>query len=314
MKLWVLGTGESIAYHREELEKMRRADQKILSFQRTFPLEYKFYNIVPDYWAWMDPNSATEGLKFLLSVPPSDPEYQKIMNIEILVPHFLADNYAYYRLYGGTTATAPDRADDPHRTCSWEEYLELLNRVRQIGIKVTVFEATTTKHQHTVSPGEIKPDATYCVGDFIERFEEGTPIVFGTAAYDGEYIWLPPHANWSKWGLENKVSSAIFPLAQYLKAKHVFVMGFDFEGARFWEVDSDVRLRSTLDSSNFGDSRPAAHAAQQREQRDISLGFVKKWMDTQETHQMKIYSVFEDTYTWINQVVPHISFDEALEL
>jgi hypothetical protein len=91
-------------------------------------------------------------------------------------------------------------------------------------------------------------------------------------------------------------------------------MGFDFAGARFWEVDADVRLRSTLDSSNFGDSRPEAHAAQEQEQMDISLGFVKKWMDTQETHKMKIYSVFEDTYTLINQVVPHISFDEALEL
>ena len=125
---------------------------------------------------------------------------------------------------------------------------------------------------------------------------------------------MPPYGSMGKWGLENKVSSTIFPLAQFLKAKQVFVMGFDFAGARFWEIDENVRVRSTLGSSNFGASRPAAHAAGQQEQRDISLGFVKKWMDCQEMHQMEIYSVFDDSHTLINQVVPYISFDEALEV
>tara|TARA_B100000700_G_scaffold150974_1_gene167683 strand:- start:101069 stop:102013 length:945 start_codon:yes stop_codon:yes gene_type:complete len=314
MKLWVLGTGESIAYHKEELEKLRRSGDKILSFQRTFPLEYKFYNVVPDYWAWMDPNSAAEGLRFLLTVPSTAPQYERLMNIEILVPHFLADNYAYYRLYGGTTPTAPDRVDDEHRTCSWDEYLELLDQVRHIGIKVTVFKATTTKYQQTMGLNTTTPDDTYCVGDFENRFETEGPIVFGTAAFDGEQVFLPPYTMARKWGLENKVSSAIFPLAQFLKARRVMIMGFDFVGARFWEIDEDVVLRNTLEASNFGASRPAAHAAEQEDQRDVSLGFVKKWVDLQHLHQMEIYSVFDDTYTLINQVVPYISFDEALNL
>ena len=200
MKLWVLGTGESIAYHKKELEKLRETNEKILSFQRTFPLEYKFYNIVPDYWAWADPNSAAEGLRFLLSVPHTDPQYEKLMNIEILVPQFLADNYAYYRLYGGTTPTAPGREHDEHRTCSWDEYLHLLETVRQIGIKVTVFEATTTKYQHTLGTRKTKADASYCVGDFKERFEESMPIVFGTAAFDGERVFFASIWKYGKMG------------------------------------------------------------------------------------------------------------------
>ena len=88
-------------------------------------------------------------------------------------------------------------------------------------------------------------------------------------------------------------------------------MGFDFVGKRFYDYGTDPEnWAAQTGQQNYVAGR---HAAANTEQLAVALGYVQKWIDTTELHQMEIYSVIEDKYTLINSVVPYRSFTTALQ-
>ena len=297
MKLWAIGPGESTLHYKKSLEQLSGSEAQTLAFQSVFPWGYKFYDIIPTYWTWLDPNAAIEGLEFLDHLVDTAPNYDALQKMHILIPHFLADTYETFRLFSGTSAL---------KETKWNTYQRLIEDVARKGFRVDILEATTVKYLQTVR-GPYAATEDYCDKNFNQRFTGNFSLVCGTAAFDSETVYDMHY----KWGLENKVSSAIFPIAQYLGTKELYIMGFDFVGKRFYDYGTDPEnWAAQTGQQNYVAGR---HAAANTEQLAVALGYVQKWIDTTELHQMEIYSVIEDKYTLINSVVPYRSFTTALQ-
>ena len=93
------------------------------------------------------------------------------------------------------------------------------------------------------------------------------------------------------WAHENKVSICMFPLAHYMSAKNVYVLGFDNSGFgidRHIEVHGHGQLTTVLQK-------------------------MKCWVDWKKYHNMNIYSVVEDEHSPNNSVLPYKNFKELLK-
>lgn len=297
MNLWALGPGESTLNYRQSLEEIKNRNLETIFFQSVFPWGYKFYNIVPTFWTWSDPNAALEGLEFLKNLDSTNPDYEKFQKMLIIIPHFLADTYQTFRRFSGTSALKGQK---------WSQYLNLINEIKRKKFNIWIIDANTVKND-ALSSFKSQPAPDYCDLGFESRFSESCDLIFGTAAFDSETVIGMKY----KWGLENKVSSSIFPIAQFLGTKELYVMGFDFVGKRFYDYG--------IDSASWGKKTgqhgyvAGRHAANSKPQLEVALGYVKKWIDTTKIHGMKIYSTIEDKYTLINSVVPYKSFADILK-
>jgi|7_EtaG_2_1085326.scaffolds.fasta_scaffold09442_4 hypothetical protein len=296
MDLYVFGTGESLLRYKKEIKSL--SDKNTMAFQRFFPMGYKYIGTIPKYWTWLDPYSATEGLEFLLNLEDTHPEYKKFKDIEILIPHFVVDNYAYFRMYMGTT---------PLKGEKWDRYIESLKAVEERGFKIKVILSTTTKYIKLNPYDEPQLIGKDWLGNNADFRFQSKKCVFGTAEYDSDYVIGEKY----KWGLENKLTSAVYPLAHHLGASRVFTAGFDFFGKRLYDYDEDYILPEEIDETgNVRIRRYGAHAAASDTGKQISLGFVTKWKEWHLYHKMEFFSLVEDDLTLLNQVVDYKSFEE----
>ena len=274
MNLWALGTGESLNIYAKYIKDLNH--HNTLAFQKCFPYCYKYFGLVPKFWFNADPNSALDGLKFLQETT----EKEKFKSMKIFVPHFAYDTYAYFRMYCGTTPLGS-------LPTGWDNYINNLKLVEKMGYNIERFDCTTTKYSALV---ESAPENA-------ERFTYKKPI-FGTVPYDSDCV----DGTRFKWGLESKLTSAVFPLAHMLQARKLFIMGFDMVGNRFFEGQS-------------GDARhPWADETQAKSQHAFPLSIIKKWVSWKNYHNIEFYNVVEDSHTLLNAVVPYVKIEEALNV
>jgi len=282
--LWILGPGNSLSYYKEYISQL--GDTDVLAYQRVFPNCYMHYGLIPRYWTGYDPNALTEGLNFLVQLSSS--EQEPFRQVELLLPHFCADDFATFRRYCGTTPLGRT----PH---GWKNYHDLVQKIIQMGYNVRIIECYTSKNieleEKHYNPLFKEVDIFAEENEYI-RFMADKPI-FGTATFDSESVIGSQY----KWGLENKLSTQAFPIAYMLGHKEIYVAGFDLVGSRFY--DDNVR-------HPWDDNLLDQHNMQQ-----IPLEFIKKWADWAPLHGMKIYSVVEDQYTLVNSVLDYKPFEEA---
>lgn len=271
--LILMGPGESLLDKIEEIKNLKNTN--ILGLQWVFPYTHKLFGLAPDYWTWGDPHGATSGLKYILE---NHKEYPEIRDMKILIPHFACSTYKDFRNYSGTTPLGRDLS-------LWDEYLDLLSKVSEI-LEVEKVKSTTTKNIF-LSPqsnrdflGNIHGEESYI------RFMQAP--IFGTVEYDGDRVLN----SISKWGLENKVSSLMFPLAHYLNAENVYSIGFDFIGSRFY-------------NKNLSRHAWGRNVSDLNEKIKYSLSLVEKWIEWKDYHNMEIYSLSEDSASLLNLVVPY---------
>lgn len=224
MNIVVLGTGHSVAYNAAAVQK---TNKKVLAFHEAFPYCHSMYDIIPDYWTWLDPNSAVKGMKYLLE--SDDKELKKM---KILVPSFAADSFAFFRMYMGTTPLG-------RRPGGWEEYLDLLYKMENI----EAIPATTKKYDKLIGD----PNSDY-------------KHMFGTFEFDSESVI----GTQFKWGLENKLTSAVLPVCEWLCAENVYILGFDFIGPRFFSID---------------ERHPWTDSTQKKTEAQIPLEAVRIWKE-----------------------------------
>jgi len=232
MNKFVLGTGDTLLRYKEEVNQL--GDHKTLAFHRFFPYGLKYFDIIPDFWTWQDPAAAVEGLQYLDAL--ADEELTKFKKMTLVIPSFLVEDYNYFRLYMGTT---------PLRGSDFDDYVKILYSLKKKGIKIDVFKATTTKYLSLVPSSEPSLVGKDFHSDPSLRFGLDK-VVYCTAEYDDERVMT---CGTFKWGQENKVSSALFPVAYYLKAKNVFVIGFDLKGLRFHDHAHDATLERIDEAS-----------------------------------------------------------------
>ena len=271
--LIVMGPGESVFDVAEEIKTLKNTE--LFGLQWVFPYTHKLFGFVPDYWTWGDPHGAVAGLKYVLENHTSHPE---IRSMKIIVPEFVCSTYQEFRRYFGTTPLGRNPS-------LWEEYLSLLSKVSEI-LSVEKVPSATTKNIYL---------CPYDNGDFLGdihgeesfvRFMQNP--VFGTVKYDSDKIV----GTLNKWGMENKVSSIMFPLAHYLGAENVYCIGFDFIGARIYD-------------KNRSKHAWGANVADLNENIRFSLSLVEKWLSWVDYHNMAIYSIAPESTSLLNLVVPY---------
>jgi len=277
--LIVLGSGETTGTHYHLLEKIK--NKKYLVLQGVFPKCYESLNVVPDYWTWFDPNGSIAGMKKILENPNNE-EFKKII---ILLPHYVVGTYNYYRQYAGTTQLG-------NSASKWETYLRLLDKVRKV-CKVEVISCTTMKNIKNF-PNQNKDFCSHDLNgeDYYLRFVAGKPI-FGTVEYDSDIVYQMHY----KWGLENKLSSSIFPLAYFMGATDLLVVGFDLRGGRFY----DKSLTRHAWGSDIGKPNEAIN---------FSLSIIKQWIDWADMHKMKIRTLGSPEASFLSLVIPQATLEK----
>jgi len=283
--LWILGPGNSLSHYKEGLSQL--GEEAVLAYQRVFPNCYTYFGLIPRYWTGFDPNALVEGLTFLSTL---EMEARKpFLQMELLLPHFCARDYALFRQYCGTTPLGRIEG-------AWKNYADLVQKVRSMGYNVTIVDCYTTKNieleQKNTNPLFASADLFEEENHYI-RFMADKPV-FGTTRFDSESVIGSRY----KWGLENKLSVQALPMAYALGYKRVYVAGFDLVGSRFY----DNNVRHPWDDDLL----------EQRNMQDIPLAMIRQWVDWEPLHGMQIYSVVEDQYTLVNQALPYKSFGEAL--
>jgi hypothetical protein len=298
MDLWVLGSGEAISIYEKEVKELKSKDT--LALQACFPHIYLNYGVIPTYWTWGDPNGSIEGLNYLNSLTAK--ELSKFKDMKILVPSHCNSSLKEFREYAGSTPLERQHIRHSHGAieyaAGWKNYKFLLKEIEDRGLSVQVINTTTTKYIKNNPDSEpLLKNKKWLQERFGERFKVNKAI-FGTCEFDSESVI----GNKFIWGLENKLSSIMFPMAQKLGAKKVFVLGFDHVGGRFYKT---------------GDGRHPWNDETQKKELDevvaIPLKMVKIWADQKTSHNMKIYNVVEEPYTFLNRVLEYKKFDIALK-
>ena len=281
-RLWILGPGHSLSRHEEYIRALRSDDHKVFAFQRVFPNCVRHFDLVPDYWFSADPFPWLEGFEYLASLPPDQIELYKKMTI--LIPSYANDTYAHFRMYTGTTPLG--RLEG-----GWERYRTLKQHLLDSGFNIKVLPCTTTKYLSVNGGGQY--------GDIFEseayiRFMN-PKIIFGTTEYDSESVI----GDQFKWGLENKLSSNVFPVAFHLGYKELYIAGFDFKGPRFYNDDARHPWNDETQKGKNLFKYP--------------LELINKWLDWYPLHGMTIYSVVNEEYTMLSHVMPTVKIEGLLE-
>ena len=261
-KIIVLGPGHSVRAKAERIKTNK--EYEILAFQRTFPHCLIKLGIEPDYWTATDPYGFLEGLEYIVSS-------KRDIKTKILVPDVFTTNTANYRLHFGTTPLLRQQN-------GWETLQHLLELAKKY-CKVELIPVTTTKHlsKQGEPPGPIFGEDPYY------RFMSDK-VIIGSVPFDSESVIGTRFI----WGLENKLSSSVFPICSHIRAEEVCVIGFDLYGPRFYSSDS---------------RHPWSDETQKNDAIKIPLGIIKKWTEWSHLHNMRIYSASNPDETLLSKVL-----------
>lgn len=277
-KILLLGPGHSVSQHKDEILSLKQ-NIKILAFQGVFPHCYTHFGLIPDYWFSADPNAWMEGFEFLCSL---DSEQQKdFRDINILIPDHSSKTYADFRMYCGTTPLGRIPG-------AWSKYLALINELEDCGFNIQILPCTSTKYMalnNARSYGIFDTDA------YVRFMSEN--IIFGTVPFDSESVI----GDKFKWGLENKLSSHLLPLCYYMGSKEIYIVGFDFQGPRFY---SDVERHPWNDETQSNNIV------------EYPLNIIKKWIEWENLHGMKIFNSTDGSISLLSQVLDYKGLKEII--
>lgn len=274
--LALLGPGESVSRRIHQIVHME--NMNTVALHRVFPHVYTLHKHLPNYWTWADPDAATDGLLYLLENHKQDPALKKM---KIVIPHYVCGTYEEFRKFAGTTPLGRDMR-------LWDQYSQMLNQVRGF-MDVDIFEAVTTKNisMYPFSNRDYLGDIHG--NEAFWRFTHPDKVVLGTVQYDSERVI----GTLNKWGLENKVSSFMFPVAFYLQAQNVYCLGFDFIGARFFDTTKTRHAWGT-------------ETTRLNESIKFSLSLVDKWKKWSDIHGMTLHCCSPESESLLSVSLPYV--------
>lgn len=277
-KILLLGPGHSIIQHKDEILSLK-GDVNILAFQGVFPHCYTHFGLIPNYWFSADPNAWVEGFEFLCSLKP---EQQKTFkNIKILIPDYSSKTYADFRMYSGTTPLGRIPG-------AWDKYRNLISKLLEDGFSIETLPCTTTKY---MALNESRYCDIFDTNAYLRFMSE--KIIFGTVPYDSESVI----GDTFKWGLENKLSSHLFPLCYYMGCKEVYIAGFDFQGPRFY---------NNIERHPWNDETQSNNVVQ------YPLNIIRKWVEWKSFHGMKIFNSTDDSLSLLSRVLENKGLKEII--
>jgi len=278
MNMWVIGPGESCLVYRNEMERLQ--ERETFAFHNSFPHCVNYLGITPTYWSWFDPGASINGLKYLVD------EGRHLSGIKINLPgpmSFVNSRWDFLRHAGNNWATQSDS--------HWSFYRNTLETLKDKH-EITEFPAVTTYYLFN-NREEIGWESREQIQSLIENPEKRfvhDKMILGSCLIDDGPRCDPSVDKYDWDGSENKISMSIMPMLQQMGVRNVFIVGFDGFGARFY--------------NRYDDNGPSKQ----------TMKYMQRWNEWTSITGMKIYSVVEDKYTYLNKYVDYIPFEHALEI
>jgi len=272
MNLLLIGSAPSTIHFFKNSDqdqfKNKIGDFKTLAFQAAFPSLTQMFEFDPDYWSWGDPDSAINGLQLINSYIKKG-EISKVP--KCIIPSFLenVDEFSY-----ACSTSQIQRPQNLNRKNIYESSVAQLILNNQLELIPNSF----TMKSLILSGMPFPPPE--------DRFNDSRTL-FHSVPFEGI---APGHKN----TFESKLTSYALPIAHYLKAKNVYVLGFDHQGKGL------NKSRLTLYEKEF----PMGKRIKAGER---VFNIIKLWCnDWVEYHGMNIYSIVPSALTRNNDYMKFI--------
>jgi hypothetical protein len=262
--IWFIGTGASCARYSKYVKML--GERRTMVLHRAYPHCVKHFGFHPTYWTWLDPDAAMDGLNYLMKL-------KKVPKTKILLLHPQLESKTRHEFIR-TTGTSVLSRNDP----DWNNYIKLLKKVEAKGTRVKRVKAMPLK-QLIGEKGKYQ-ELFNNTDDIKNRFN-GEQIVVGSGYEKGKKAPL----------LESKLTSTMLPLAIELGYKRIFIVGFDYQGGRFYRPKHLIK------------QNPNYHE-------DLLL----KWKKWGQQSGFEIFSVVEDSFTKTNKYIDYIPIKKAIKM
>lgn len=267
----IIGTGHSVnSFFKDKATAnkiLNKDESSVVAFHKAFPLITTYYDCVPEYWLWADPEAAIGGLKYLIE---NKSMFNKGRKIKILLlKQLTTEEIDKVWLHFGSSPVWRE----PHRMSL---YYGLLEEVKNLSyVDIIPIEATTTKllfyvnlhkeeSEYNKNLWEWKYNKNFIdtmdqeLVKYIKNIVKATPNNFQNYP-SGDFhlnsLMLTPEVRFNfpqailgtfpfrgnnsfvnKEITENKLTSFVIPILQKLGCKNLGVLGFDYGGGRFYDV------------------------------------------------------------------------------
>jgi len=293
----LVGTGTSTVNHAQEIKKAAEAGYPIVAFSNVFSFLLEELKIEPDYWIWIDPHSAKDGV-----VEIARRDY-KIKTTPVILHPIVDTSYEIQKQFIGTT-------DEPWVAAGgYDLYLNHITAIKK-KLNCKIVETTTLKNIKYYPYNESNKDF---IGkdldkeNWMDRFLTPDIIVLGSLLGSWrEKLGSPSHAyvrdgyNYA----ENKLTSVALPVMQHLQFKEILLVGWDGKGNRWFDIDELRKPHPNIEPTYGRGINP---------NRMFTYENLVTWKQWGKEIGFKVKSLMNDDETIINEWVEHITFEDLFE-
>lgn len=283
-KTIIISSGGATMRYKTELANIcENSNISTFAFSSGFMFCVNELNIYPDYFAFIDPNSAMPALEYIYK------NKEKIhTKIILLDPIHTNLNYDDFIKWYGTTPVGRGNFG------GWERFQFLVKNVIQLGLTKQL-KCYTLKHIYN-NPIQY-PDFTnvdLVKKDFNLRFNQKQLIIKNQ---------LDPNFN------EDKLTSVVLPILEKLNIYDISLIGFDCQGGRYasnlgdkYQMSKQPELKNIKSDK---DHVLLTSANRGLEEAKISITkYLPLWLNL---NKFKITNLVENKYTFLKKYIPYQS-------
>tara|TARA_R110001592_G_scaffold45495_2_gene145385 strand:- start:14510 stop:15385 length:876 start_codon:yes stop_codon:yes gene_type:complete len=281
-KTIIISSGGAVMRYKNELSQVCR-DNNISTFAFSTGFMYcvNELNIYPDYFAFIDPNSAMPALEHIIK------NKEKIhTKVVLLDPIHNNLDYNNFIKWCGTTPVGRGNFG------GWERFRSLVNSVKQLGLAIEM-PCYTLKHIYNNISEYKKFEGVDLVNKhFNSRFDHKQVIIKNQ---------LDPNFN------EDKLTSIVLPILEKLGIYDISLIGFDCQGGRYAPNLGDeytrvlqpeiMHIKSKKDHVLLSKANRGMDEAKQSINKYLPL-----WLNS---NKFTITNLVEDEYTFLKKYITH---------
>jgi hypothetical protein len=288
-KTIVMSSGGALMRYKKELSKLHEAGYDFFAFSTSFMYCVHELNMYPDYFAFIDPQSAMPALEHIC-------RHKKEISTKVIFldPIHTTLSYNEYINWYGTSPVGRE-----NNFGGWQRLHELVKEVQDSGLAINM-PCLSLKHIYNNKnqyADTFTTDIDLVKKDFDKRFSIEHVIIKNQ---------LDPNFN------EDKLTSIVLPILDKLKIYNISLIGFDCQGGRYianlgdnYTLSRQPELR-TIKSNQSHVHLPNANRGLEESKRSIKK-YLPLWLKTQ---KFQITNLVEDKYTFLKSYIPYQSIKD----
>ena len=239
-KAILLGTGQSIHFHRQNLKDANKKGIPIIAYANSIVFALEELEIIPDYWFWFDPYSAKDALGILLKSDRIN-EIKNKLKIIILDPINKYSSAIDFEKYcGGVNSEWVSSG-------GWDTYKKQLD---EIEIKYDCFYGRVTTIKNINLIGAKNEDNLNFIGKDLSHVDWGLRFDSDICVIGSELDKSNRNDNECKESnkqnfSENKLTMVALPVVQKLDYDEIYLVGWDGKNSRWFRYSELPYYKNT---------------------------------------------------------------------